>query len=352
MASVEKLTHLEAGTPILFAGNRVMKVPEAIAEQFQPGDSVMLVEATEELLLIPAAEREIAEAAVERAVTAFAALSSASDESISNFYRGFAQRLEDSTTWKEIQRINQEDVADAQSRGRSTTRLVANDKLRKDMIDGLRGWIDTPSRRGQILETVQHENWRAELVGAALGVVAFVFEGRPNVLADATGVLRGGNSVVFRIGRDALRTARAMMASALEPALREAGLPEGAAVLVDSHTHASGWALFSDRRLALAVARGSGPAVATLGSLAQQAGVPVSLHGTGGAWLMASAHTRASVFEEAVHDSLDRKVCNTLNTCCIPHDRAAELVPAFLTGLERAGKRLDQNYELHVVEED
>ena len=43
-----------------------------------------------------------------------------------------------------------------------------------------------------------------ELLGKTLGVVGFVFEGRPNVFADATGVLRTGNTVVFRIGSDAL----------------------------------------------------------------------------------------------------------------------------------------------------
>jgi glutamate-5-semialdehyde dehydrogenase len=110
--------------------------------------------------------------------------------------------------------------------------------------------------------------------------------------------------------------------------------------------------LFSDSRLALAVARGSGPAVATLGALAQQAGVPVSLHGTGGAWMMASAHADAAVFEEAVFASLDRKVCNTLNTCCIVASRAAELAPAFLRGMERAGKRTNPStgaYKLHVA---
>ena len=48
-------------------------------------------------------------------------------------------------------------------------------------------------------------------MGPRLGTVAFVFEGRPNVLADACGVLRSGNTVVFRIGGDALRTARAIM---------------------------------------------------------------------------------------------------------------------------------------------
>jgi glutamate-5-semialdehyde dehydrogenase len=170
------------------------------------------------------------------------------------------------------------------------------------------------------------------------------------VLADATGVLRSGNSVVFRIGSDALGTARSMMEHALVPALRDAGLPDGAVTLIESAEHAAGWALFSDPRLGLAVARGSGPAVATLGALAQQAGVPVSLHGTGGAWLVASRHASAQRFGDAVLRSLDRKVCNTLNVCCIERARAAELVPVFLQNLERAGARLGQAYRLHVAE--
>ena len=352
MANSDELTRLEAGTPILFGGNRILRVPEEIATDFHPGDSVVVVEATEEMLLIPARERQIAEAAVATAQSAFGTLASASDAAISNFYRGFAERLADDALWSRIQRVNEEDVAAAQARGRSTTRLVANEKLRGLMIEGLRGWIDAESRRGQVLETVQRDGWRTELVGAALGVVAFFLEGRPNVLADATGVLRGGNTVVFRIGSDALGTARAIMNEALAPALAEAGLPEGCVSLVDSSTHAAGWALFSDRRLALAVARGSGKAVATLGALAQQAGVAVSLHGTGGAWMVASGSTPAAPFSEAVVRSLDRKVCNTLNTCCIQRSRAEELVPVLLASLERAGKALGQTYKIHVVESD
>ena len=249
-----------------------------------------------------------------------------------------------------IAEVNAQDVIDARARRRSTTRLEATPKLRADMIAGLEGWIPFQSRRGQILEHIQHEGWSAELIGAELGVVGFIFEGRPNVVADATGVLRGGNTVVFRIGRDALKTAQAMMDLALRPALTQSGLPEDAVVLTPSPEHAAGWALFSDRRLALAVARGSGPAVATLGALAQSAGVPVSLHGTGGAWLFASHQADPAVFEQAVFDSLDRKVCNTLNTCCIPRSAADTLLPALQRGLERAGKRRQQAYKLHVVD--
>jgi glutamate-5-semialdehyde dehydrogenase len=182
--------------------------------------------------------------------------------------------------------------------------------------------------------------------------VAFVFEGRPNVFADATGVLRAGNTVVFRIGSDALRTARAIVEGALDPALAQAGLPPGAAVLLDSPAHAAGWAMFADSRLALAVARGSGPAVTQLGGVARQAGVPVSLHGTGGAWMVADASADPERLFAAVFHSLDRKVCNTLNVFCVTRDAAAHLVPVFLSALSAAAERRGHGVKLHVVEGD
>jgi len=77
--------------------------------------------------------------------------------------------------------------------------------------------------------------------------------------------------------------------------------------------------------------------------------VPVSLHGTGGAWIVAADDADAEVFAEAVYHSLDRKVCNTLNTCCIVADRAADLLPVFLGALDRAGDRLGVKTKLHVV---
>jgi glutamate-5-semialdehyde dehydrogenase len=350
MSRVHELKELRVGAEILFGGDKLVRVSEELAAAFRPGDQLRVVEDTGNLLHIPAAEAEVARNAVGRAMTAFRAMSEVSDEQISQFYEEFALRLESPEIWGQILEINEQDVEDAKSRGRSTTRLIATDALRRDMIQGLRGWIDQSSRRGRTLQKIEHEGWRTELIGAELGVIAFIFEGRPNVLADATGVLRGGNTVVFRIGRDALRTAQAMMRLALEPALDAAGLPAGSAVLVESAAHAAGWALFCDSRLSLAVARGSGEAVAQLGGLARQSGIPVSLHGTGGAWIVAGETADASALETAVTDSLDRKVCNTLNVCCIPRTQADRLVPAFLAGMTRAGLALGEPYKLHVVE--
>lgn len=350
MTSTRPLTTIDSHTQLIVQGDRVVEVPEAIRSAFQPGDSLVYAEAVEELLLIPAREKQGAGRAVGAAVEAFSALRSVRSEQIQKFYSDFAARLADPAVWAKIAEVNQADVADAKSRGRSTTRLVASESMRQGMIDGLRGWAALGTSRGRVLETVPRAGWAVDLVASGLGVVAFVFEGRPNVLADATGVLGGGNTVVFRIGRDAARTARSIMDTALVPALREAALPEYSVCLLESSEHAAGWALFCDRRLSLAVARGSGRSVALLGSLARQAGVPVSLHGTGGAWLAVSERADAAELERVVNASLDRKVCNTLNVCCLPRSQAARFLPAFFRALERAGATRKQAFKLHVVD--
>ena len=347
----EQLTSLTAGMAIPFGGDRVTRVPEALAAAFQPGDRLIVVQETGELLHVPAATHALATAAVGRAVEAFAAMGTVADDAVSGFFEAFARRLEADDGWAPIAAANADDVASAKARGRSTTRLVASAKMRADMIAGLREWRDAAPSRGRRVERIEHDGWSVEQLTAALGVVGFVFEGRPNVFADAAGVLRGGNTVVFRIGSDALGTAQAIVEHALAPALAAAGLPPGACVLVESAEHAAGWALFSDARLGLAVARGSGPAVAQLGSVARQAGVPVSLHGTGGAWLVADETADAARFAAAVAGSLDRKVCNTLNVCCLVRARAAELVPLFLEGLG-GGEPERASWKLHVVEGD
>jgi len=343
----ERLTKLVAGMPIPFGGDRLTHVSEALAAAFRSGDRLIVVQETGDLLHVPADAHAAATAAVGEAVAAFEAMRGVSQEAVSGFFEGFAARLESDDGWAPIAEANAADVARARQRGRSTTRLVAGPAMRRDMIEGLRRWRDAPATAERVVEAIDHPGWRVEQVTAPLGVVAFVFEGRPNVFADAAGVLRGGNTVVFRIGSDALGVARAIAAHALRPALQAAGLPPGAAVLVESEERSAGWAMFSDARVGLAVARGSGAAVAQLGAVARQAGVPVSLHGTGGAWLIAAEDADAARFAAAVQASLDRKVCNTLNVCClVGGDR---LLRPFLDALKAAGERRGHGCKLHVV---
>jgi glutamate-5-semialdehyde dehydrogenase len=345
----EILTSLEPGTPIVYGGNRVATVGEELASVFREGDRLVVVQDTGALLHIPAAEWGRATMAVDAAAAAFSRMSAVEASRTRHFFNAFADRLEDDSIFGPISEANELDVDRAQGRGRSTTRLVLDHSMREGMIRGLRLWADSEVGRGRVVETIDHDGWRVEQVRSGLGVVGFVFEGRPNVFADATGVLVGGNTVVFRIGSDALGTARAIMTHALEPALEDSGLPPGAVSLIDTPSRSAGWAMFSDPRIGLAVARGSGTAVSQLGSVARQTGIPVSLHGTGGAWIIAAESADPRAFSAAVINSLDRKVCNTLNTACIVESRADDLVPLFLEAVHEAGERVGATSKLHVT---
>jgi len=345
-----KLERLQAGMAIPFGGDRLTHVSAALAERFAVGDKLIVLQESGALLHVPRAAHEVATHAVTNACLAFTTMAGVPAAAITAFFEAFAARLEDDDVWRRVAVANAADVERARAKGASVTRLIVTAAMRADMIAGLRAWRDAGDGRGRVLERVGHEGWSVELTAEPLGVVGFVFEGRPNVFADAAGVLRGGNAVVFRIGSDALGTARVLAAEALAPALRDSGLPAGAATLIDSPAHAAGWALFADSRLSLAVARGSGRAVAQLGEVARQAGTPVSLHGTGGAWLIADRSADAARFEAAVEGSLDRKVCNTLNVCCIVEDRAADLTPVFLRALQAAGERRGRGVKLHALE--
>ena len=342
---------LRPGSTVLAPDGAAFPVDEAFASAFQPGDRV-IADPGAGLMRIPREDAVAARAAVDRAVDAFGRMGSVDDNAIAMFYQRGAQALADDAVWREIAAVNGTDVDRARARGRSTTRLAVSADMREKMIEGMRGWASTPTRRGALLETIRHDGFRVEMVGAALGVVAFVFEGRPNVLADACGVLRGGNTVVFRIGSDALATARSIMRLAIDPALAASGLPKGTVSLVDSAAHAAGWALFLDQRLSLAVARGSGQTVELLGSLARGVGTPVSLHGTGGAWIVVSETAKGDHVKRAVVRSLDRKVCNTLNTCCLVGARARDHARLVLEGLLEAGAARGEPFKLHVAAGD
>lgn len=346
---MQRLERLQAGQQLVYAGNRVTTVGDELAAAFRAGDDVLVDTRTGEILHIPAAVKADVAAAVGAAADAFAELAACTDAQITEFFDGFAARLADDATFEPIAAANHADVEAAAARGRATGRLELTDAMRAGMVAGLRGWALQPAGRDVLERTVDHDGWSVEARRAPLGVVGFVFEGRPNVFADAAGVVRTGNTVVFRIGSDALGTARAIAAHALSPALAAAGLPDGTVSLVDASARSAGWALFADPRLALAVARGSGAAVAQLGGVARQVGTPVSLHGTGGAWLVAGPDADHDRLQAVVVNSLDRKVCNTTNVICVPRFRAGELLPVVLAAVTAAGERLGAQARVHAT---
>lgn len=323
---------------------RLVPVPEGWTE----GDFVVGV-APDRALLIPADAIRRARDAVERANASRTGLASADVGTVADFYREFSAVLADDRSFEPIGRANEADVASASSRGRNTGRLTLDGRMRGAMIDALGIWSRQDASRETLVERTDHEGWSVDIRRAPLGVVGFVFEGRPNVFTDATGVLLGGNTCVLRIGSDALGTARALMEFAVLPSLERAGLPSDAVVLLDDPTHGGALALMAQRGLGLAVARGSGQAVRDLGAVARQHGVPVSLHGTGGAWLIACDDADPTRLRLIVERSLDRKVCNTLNVACLAGPQARERAREVADGARAAARRRGTSPIVHLV---
>lgn len=331
----------------ILVGDRLVDLSPEMSSTLASGGRLVPLRSSGEVLVVSGHVRRLVDVAVSRASVAFGELQSVDEANVDRFFIEFAEAIEDDRRFQPVLTANEVDVETARSRGRSTGRLSISPKMRAEMAAGLRMWAGLDlGRLGRVSE-LSHAGWSVETWRAPLGVVAFVFEGRPNVFADATGVLKSGNAVVFRIGSDALGTARAIRDHLLEPSLKAAGLPDGVVGLVDSVEHAAGWALFDDDRVALAVARGSGPAVNQLGAIARQAGIPVSLHGTGGAWMVVGSTFDEERLASTIVHSLDRKVCNTLNTLVILDVNARSALDCVGRALEATAAAHEGGLVLH-----
>src|SRR5690242_2375443 len=117
MSDVATLRALPKGTRLLFGGDRLIEVPDEIAERFEPGDAVVVDDVNLEVLRIPKAERERCSRAIGEARAAFAELCRVEDAAISRFFGLFADALEDAAVWSRIEAANAADVANAERRG-------------------------------------------------------------------------------------------------------------------------------------------------------------------------------------------------------------------------------------------
>jgi glutamate-5-semialdehyde dehydrogenase len=138
---------------------------------------------------------------------------------------------------------NAEDVAEVRANGATSAfidRLTLTEARVHAMADGIRVIHDIADPVGAVTESWQRPNGMTiERVRVPLGVVAVIFESRPNVAADA-GVLclKSGNAVILRGGSDSFRSCRAIH-ECLVRGLREAGLPEAAITLVPTRDRAA-----------------------------------------------------------------------------------------------------------------
>jgi glutamate-5-semialdehyde dehydrogenase len=176
---------------------------------------------------------------------------------------------------------NAEDVAEFRASGATAAfidRLTLTPGRVAAMAEGIATVRAIPDPVGVVTESWQRPNGMTiERVRVPLGVVAVIFESRPNVTADA-GVLclKSGNAVILRGGSDSFRSSRAIHACLVQ-GLREAGLPEAAITLVPTRDRAAVGLLLSglDGKIDVIVPRGGKSLV---GRVEAEARVPVFAH--------------------------------------------------------------------------
>lgn len=173
-----------------------------------------------------------------------------------------------------------------------------------------------------------------------LGVVAIIYESRPNVTADAAALcLKSGNASILRGGREALHSNQAI-ARCIAAALQDAGLPESAVQVLDFTDRAAVPILVAmPDYVDVIVPRGGKGLVA---AVAESARVPVIKHLDGICHVY--LHDGADA-EKALAVAVNAKTqrfgtCNTMETLLIASSRLAELLPTVAVGMREQGVEL------------
>lgn len=242
----------------------------------------------------------------------------------------------------QILAANAEDVAEARAGGASTAfvdRLTLTEARVNAMADGVRTVRDIPDPVGAVTESWQRPNGMTiERVRVPLGVVAVIFESRPNVAADA-GVLclKSGNAVILRGGSDSFRSCRAIH-ECLAQGLREAGLPEAAITLVPTRDRAAVGLLLGglDGGVDVIVPRGGKSLVARVEA---EARVPVFAHLEGVNHVYVDRAANLDMAKSIVLNAKMRRpgVCGAAETLLIDRAGAAEHLAPLVNLLIEAG---------------
>jgi glutamate-5-semialdehyde dehydrogenase len=239
---------------------------------------------------------------------------------------------------------NAADLAEAESRGLGAALI---DRLRLDgarlraVAEGVRQVARLPDPVGQVTrEETRPNGLRVQRVRVPLGLIAMIYEARPNVTADAAALcLRAGNAAILRGGREARRS-NAAIAASLRGALRAHDLPEAAIATLDDPAREHVLTLLQLHDLVdLAIPRGGERLIRFV---AEHARVPVIKHYQGVCHLYVD---RAAHLDRALALLIDGKttrpaVCNALETLLVHRDVASAFLPRAAAELAARGVEL------------
>ena len=207
-------------------------------------------------------------------------------------------------------------------------RLLLNPQRIRDMAAGMREVAQLPDPVGRVLRREERPNGLViEKTASPMGVIAIIYESRPNVTSDAAALaLKAGSACVLRCGKEAHQSAAAIVA-ALREGLAQAGLPADAVVLVEDTTRASSTELMQANGLVdLLIPRGG---AGLIRACVEQATVPVIETGTGICHVYVD---KAADLDMALNILENAKcsrpsVCNACEVCLVHQDVAERFLP-------------------------
>ncbi len=245
--------------------------------------------------------------------------------------------------------ILEENAADIEaSRGIISDVMIDRLSLSADriagMAQGIRDVVKLPSPVGKVLKRVERPGGLIiEKTSVALGVVAIIYESRPNVTSDAAALaLKSGNVCVLRCGKEAHRSAAAIV-KALRKGLTAAGLPEDFVLLVEDTTRASATELMTaSGYVDLLIPRG-GPGL--INACVKNATVPCIQTGTGICHIYVDSAADLDMAVKIIENAKCSRpsVCNAEEVLVVARD----IAPAFLPKLK---ERLVDNRAENPVE--
>ena len=233
--------------------------------------------------------------------------------------------------WEKVVEANQRDLAQAKATSRNSAYLdrlgISKAGIRK-MADSLSAVRELPDPLNRLLwETKRPNGFLIKQVSVPIGVIAIIYESRPDVTVEAASLcLKSGNAVILKGGSDSLQT-NTVLAQILRQSLKEAGLPEDSVSLVANRDHAAvDYLLSLSGYINLVIPRGGESLIRTV---VEKSRIPVIKHYKG------VCHTyvdKAADLKMAWLVTLNAKAqrpatCNATETLLVHRDIASDFLP-------------------------
>jgi glutamate-5-semialdehyde dehydrogenase len=226
---------------------------------------------------------------------------------------------------------NAQDVAAARANGADAAfvdRLALTPKTVAAMAEGVEQVAALPDPIGEITELKYRPTGiQVGRMRVPLGVVAIVYESRPNVTVDAAALcLKSGNATILRGGSEALRS-NAAIAACVREGLRSAGLPEAAVQVIATPDRAAvGHLIADERHVDVIVPRGG---KGLIERIAREAKVPVIKHLDGVCHVYIDAAADVDMAVRIADNAKTQRYapCNTMETLLVHAGIAARVLP-------------------------